>query len=333
MIATSQNGWSANDRSVIASYTIPGTNGKVTLRKGDISVILLDLAGWFNANVETLVWPGIWGYTEKTITGGSGKTLSNHASGTAVDLNAPKHPQGTNPTSNFSNEQIAKIRERVKLYGSVRWGGDYLSAKKDGMHFEWIGNANDAALVADEIRNRTFAGGDVYLVGENLVTPNVNDVQVQPSTPSPVSDLLKQGDSGEKVVAWQDELWRVGIGVGAHDGEFGFNTTEGTKKLQNGAGITVDGVVGPSTRSVATSVPDYPKAPGDQYPTCGPDGPYGTVFEFQKKLKDRGWNLSVDGRYGNETATIIRKFQAEKGLAVDGIGGGETWVALWTRQL
>lgn len=329
----SQNGWTANDRSQIATYTVPGTNGKLSLRKGDVSVILLDFAGWWNATIEPLVWPGCWGYAEKTITGGSGRTLSNHASGCAEDLNAPLHPQGVPASRNLSNQQIALIRARIALYRGMRWGGDYKSAKVDAMHAEWIGSADLARTVADQIRNRTFAGGNVFLVGDNPVTPAKGDVTVAPSTPAPPSDLLRRGDSGQRVTDWQGELWRVGIGVGIHDGIYGDATEGGTRILQSAAGIGVDGIVGPSTRTAATSVPNYPKPDGPALPLAEPNGARPTIQAFQQRLRDRGWNVTVDGFYGPQTRDVLRKFQNEKGLIADGIGGGATWVALWTRTL
>jgi hypothetical protein len=99
MTVYSQNMYTANDRSVIASYSLPG--GKVALRAGDVSVVLLWCANQWHQTVEPLEWPGIWGYAERTIRG-SATTLSNHASGTAIDLNAPKHPLGVAASSNFS---------------------------------------------------------------------------------------------------------------------------------------------------------------------------------------------------------------------------------------
>lgn len=146
-MATSQNGFSANDRSAIASYHLPG--GKVAIRKGDVSVVLIWVAQRFHETVEPLVWPGNWGYAERTIRGSS-TTLSNHASGTALDLNAPAHPLGRRGT--FSAAQVRAIRSILDFCeGVVRWGGDYRS-RADEMHFEI--NAGSAAVrrVADKIR-------------------------------------------------------------------------------------------------------------------------------------------------------------------------------------
>lgn len=147
MPATSQNGWSANDRSVIASYQLPG--GKVALRKGDVSVLLLWCADRWHETVEPLVWPGIWGYAERTVRGSS-TTLSNHASGTAIDLNAPRHPLGARGT--FSPAQVAAIRSILAFCeGTVRWGGDYAS-RADEMHLEINAGAAAVRRVADKIR-------------------------------------------------------------------------------------------------------------------------------------------------------------------------------------
>lgn len=150
----SQNGYTANDRSLISSYTVPGTTGKVAIRRGDVATVLLYVLQRFNREVEPLVWPGVWGYAERNIRGSS-TTLSNHSSGTAVDANAPAHPLGTNPYANYSSAQVARIHRIlddcvVNGRRVVRWGGDY-SGRKDGMHFEIIGSPADVAALAGRI--------------------------------------------------------------------------------------------------------------------------------------------------------------------------------------
>jgi len=147
-MVVSQNGWSANDRSVIASYSLPG--GSIALRKGDVSVVLLWCFNQWHRNVEPLVWPGIWGYAERLVRGG--EDVSNHASGTAGDANAPKHPLGTSPRANFTDAQIAEVHKIVAFCeGVVRWGGDY-TGRKDGMHIEINAGATAVKRIADKIR-------------------------------------------------------------------------------------------------------------------------------------------------------------------------------------
>ena len=57
--------------------------------------------------------------------------LSNHSSGTAIDLNATKHPLGKAGT--FPVEKIPMIQALTKKYG-LNWGGNW--TRQDAMHWE-----------------------------------------------------------------------------------------------------------------------------------------------------------------------------------------------------
>jgi len=135
-MATSQNGYTANDISLTSVQLVPGTERKLRLRTGDTGYLLTHFAAWFDKNIESIDNDGElddWGYSERKIRGSS-TTLSNHASGTAIDLNAPEHWLGERNT--FSDAQEVKIREQLKVYeGCIRWGGDYRN-RADEMHFE-----------------------------------------------------------------------------------------------------------------------------------------------------------------------------------------------------
>jgi hypothetical protein len=58
---------------------------------------------------------------------------------------------------------------------------------------------------------------------------------------------------------------------------------------------------------------------------AGPD-----VRLFQQRMADRGWSITVDGQFGAQTQNVVRQFQSEKGLTVDGVVGPATWQAAWT---
>ncbi|TFV83169.1 M15 family metallopeptidase [Blastococcus sp. CT_GayMR16] len=134
-MVSSQNGFSANDRSQVETYLIGGKT-KVALRKGAPGWLLQHLGNWFDANIRDID-PGIlddWGYAERPIRGGT--ELSNHASGTALDVDATKWPLGVEPTKYLTKDEIAKLKDHLTLYeGAIRWGGDY-TGRKDPMHFE-----------------------------------------------------------------------------------------------------------------------------------------------------------------------------------------------------
>lgn len=54
------------------------------------------------------------------------------------------------------------------------------------------------------------------------------------------------------------------------------------------------------------------------------------VKVWQRRMKERGWNITVDGFFGPETGRVVRAFQAEKHLKVTGTINNETWNAAWT---
>jgi hypothetical protein len=157
-MATSQNGYTANDVNLTESALIPGTSIKVRLRKGAAGQLLRWVASQFDKRVEDID-PGVlddWGYAERTIRGSS-TDLSNHASGTAIDLNATRHPLGTNPSANFSQAQLNTIHAVLaQAQGCVRWGGDY-TGRKDPMHFEIVASEAKCASVLAAINSGAAA--------------------------------------------------------------------------------------------------------------------------------------------------------------------------------
>ncbi|MFX4273552.1 phage tail tip lysozyme [Propionibacteriaceae bacterium Y1685] len=52
------------------------------------------------------------------------------------------------------------------------------------------------------------------------------------------------------------------------------------------------------------------------------------VKSLQYLLRGRGQKLSVDGAFGPDTQSKVKAFQKAKGLAVDGVVGPRTWVAV-----
>ncbi|MGV2549678.1 M15 family metallopeptidase, partial [Bacillus licheniformis] len=73
-------------------------------------------------------------------------TLSNHASGTSIDLNATEHPLGARDT--FTDDQVAAIRAILaEVAPVVAWGGDF-DGRADEMPFEIVGDRRRVAEVA-----------------------------------------------------------------------------------------------------------------------------------------------------------------------------------------
>ena len=106
------------------------------VRDGSTGFLLIHLALWFHDRVERLdlgQWDE-WGWAVRPVRG-QDSGYSNHASGTAVDLNATRHPMGVSIYRTFTAEQIRQIRMRMEMLdGVIRWGGEW--SRPDGMHFE-----------------------------------------------------------------------------------------------------------------------------------------------------------------------------------------------------
>jgi hypothetical protein len=137
-VARSQNGLTANDRAVIRSVTIPGTDVRVAVRRGAVGDLLVAAAARWHREVEPLrAADGVldcWGYAERTIRG-SATQLSNHASGSALDFRARAHPLGVPAARNYSPAQVAAIHRIVDdAEGALRWGGDYDNPARGGVH-------------------------------------------------------------------------------------------------------------------------------------------------------------------------------------------------------
>ena len=128
------------------SYAIADSG--VRLRCAEkVAPLLVAFASQFHEHIEPIDdGNDDWGYCYREIRG-SQTVLSNHSSGTAIDLNATKHPLGSAGT--FPPVQVALIQALCKKYG-IRWGGDY-KGRKDEMHFEISLDAEKVAALIGKL--------------------------------------------------------------------------------------------------------------------------------------------------------------------------------------
>jgi hypothetical protein len=135
-VVTSYNGWpigTPGSAIGVASYLVPGTSIQLLVKSGDVATVMTYVAGRFNAEVERLGADEVGGYDYRRNVNNP-SVWSNHASGTAMDLNWVLHPNGAKGT--FTAPQVAAIRRILATCGDViYWGGDY-SGTTDEMHFE-----------------------------------------------------------------------------------------------------------------------------------------------------------------------------------------------------
>jgi hypothetical protein len=132
---TSYNGYPASkdpDAIKIKSYSVKGTDRKLRCAES-VGPLLAAFAAEFHELIEPIDEGTFddWAYAYRMVRGNPTK-LSCHSSGTAIDLNATKHPLGKVGT--FPAEKVPMIRALSKKYG-LKWGGDY-KGRADEMHWE-----------------------------------------------------------------------------------------------------------------------------------------------------------------------------------------------------
>ena len=104
------------------------------------------------------------------------------------------------------------------------------------------------------------------------------------------------------------------------DGDFGPNTQAAVEQFQSGAGLTVDGIVGPLTWAALPADIDAPELA---------EGATGAeVSRLQHGLTVVGtYSAAIDGDFGPLTEAAVRAYQTQRGIGVDGIVGDQTWFA------
>jgi hypothetical protein len=144
-ISQSQNGYSVVSLDDCRLYRAGGI--AIPLRDDACGFVLAEFARRFHKRVERLGPTETFGYSYREIAGTD--VFSNHASGTALDLNSAQHPQGKRNT--FTTTELANLRALLDEFDDVlRWGGDYNSTV-DEMHVEVDADYTSVKNLADEL--------------------------------------------------------------------------------------------------------------------------------------------------------------------------------------
>jgi peptidoglycan hydrolase-like protein with peptidoglycan-binding domain len=141
--------------------------------------------------------------------------------------------------------------------------------------------------------------------------------------PNPGQPTISLNAHGDAVRRAQRALRRTPDLSVAVDGIFGAATEQEVKTYQEGAGITVDGIVGPITWS---ALPD-----GGPMPTLQEGKSGDVVHSLQTILADGAggqWNTGpgpIDGQFGPKTRASVVAFQKWGHVSADGVVGDQTW--------
>jgi hypothetical protein len=189
----------------------------------------------FDKTVTPLIAKQCWGYAPRQIRGGTG--WSNHASGTAVDLNATMFPQGKR---RMAAAQVAACRNIVRQSGgAIRWGGDYTgSTAVDQQHFEIASIAAARAFIARLKAKPTVQEDDMGFTEEQLrkiireevdtairsITVDTTDYSVRPPKPR----------KGRNIPALLGDVSNFASGAAYNAGQASIASKKALAELQEG---------------------------------------------------------------------------------------------------
>ncbi|MFE7462428.1 peptidoglycan recognition protein family protein [Nocardiopsis terrae] len=213
-----------------------------------------------------------------------------------------------------TDEQIQAVRD-LRAYLMARGNSGTVLGHKDFVSTSCPGEPAYAL-----VRNGTFGGP-----GNGTPTTGSGSGEYRPENGDGLYMLYEYGDAIKPL--------QKALGVDT-DGYYGPDTEAAVRAYQKANGLDVDGIAGPQTLThlgldVSAPKPDsgVPSWPGvylSDYTA------HSSARVWQQRMKDRGWSITVDGKYGPASARVASQFQAEKRLGVDGVVGPDTWAAAWT---
>ncbi len=170
--------------------------------------------------------------------------------------------------------------------------------------------------------------------------------------------IMRVGDENSDVRKLQQALQILGYYDGKIDGKYGKGTTEAVRQYQEDHDLPADGYAGKYTvrsifgscnsRSLTTQPEPSSASKSDSasssssakspYPTVSSISEIGSapgrsefgnrgtnVVKLQQALEYMGYyDGPIDGKYGNGTVEAVKRFQAKRGMKVDGIAGPST---------
>ena len=234
-----------------------------------------------------------------------------------------------NPSESYTNKPLVykgKTGETVKYIQNKLINKGYFLGRTgaDGI----FGFQTEKAVRQFQIDSNLSADGIIGpLTWEKLEDPTIVISSSYPGS------IIGMGARGDNVVKIQRELIRRGYNVpGGADGQYGSGCRETVKKFQGDNGLEIDGVVGKRTWDTLFPTLEIELPYPGKIITMGSRGE--NVIRIQKRLIRLGYNVpgGADGQYGSGCREMIKKFQGDNGLEIDGDVGENTWNTLFPLQ-
>ena len=226
----------------------------------------------------------------------------------------------------------------IAYTGASAYGSDsgvashcHVAVRPNHRHYVNAGNVDFEALLDGRSGVSASGGSGGVSINALLGSDYVSKLQQQ-------LGVTVDGDAGPQTTrALQSKIGTE------PDGDFGPNSV---RALQAFVGAGVDGDWGPQTTAATKAAIDAGQF-GGATPTAAPDGhPYpgltewgtsgtGITVQYQRRLIELGYSVGpygADDDHGAGTTEGLSAFQRDLGLTVDGVGGRETWAALWAER-
>lgn len=179
---------------------------------------------------------------------------------------------------------------------------------------EYFGTETEAAVKKFQERNGLGADGTIgEKTREMLYSEDVK------------ANFFERGEVSEKLKSYQTKLKHLGYLTTDVDGTYGEDTEAAVKRFQERNSLIGDGYLGPQTIELLMS--SQAQANALMMGMKGSD-----VQNVQQRLKELNYLKTVDGYFGSGTENAVRAFQERNDLSVDGKVGKNTMSMLMSSK-
>lgn len=241
--------------------------------------------------------------------------------GMVADVMSGKAPRGYNVDCSDSVLQKEDSGECVReVQRHIVRHGDNITIDGD------FGPNTESAVKRFQSKNGLTVDG---IVGSN--TWKALKAGSQPATKSEAKGypVLRTGSVSNYVNSLRLLLNRTGYRVASKGTTYDSEVRDAVKKYQADHKLTVDGVVGPNTWSSIVSKSEEVANRSVCEDRTFRQGDEGSCVErLQTALKEKGFEITVDGDFGPNTESVVKRFQTVFKISADGVVGPETWKTL-----
>ena len=231
-------GWDRSEPAVRGNLTTAVTRSGIRLPvRREVSSLVIGMVNEIENNLGRPIRQGSnWGFCYRNIRGGS--TLSAHAYGLAIDLEADANPMTKNKGA--AHTMPGSSGDIAARYG-FEWGGNWRSTV-DFMHFQW--KAGSPAEANNRVADMGGTPGPVPAAAPGGGGDLVKLAQAMDSC---AAGVQKQGQTNDCTKLAQVILaGKFGYRIAA-DGDFGPATHNAVVAFQQSKGLSADGVIGKNT--------------------------------------------------------------------------------------